>query len=162
MWLMRSPTLWQFCFLFLFFSHVSSYSELQGVRPREDMTALVRTNLLHSGFFFFSWNLSYAMSYGTSVAIQQPSRKAPERKTDMSAHLSLSLSPLCPSKLLGDFYKYFLSLRGHSQQEGEKGGILALVLEMNPVCLGFHLWPDKRTSCLLWDGFKGKIRPSGY
>lgn len=41
----------------------------------------------------------------------------------MSAHLSLSLSlsavpPLCPSKLLGDFYKYFLSLHGHMQQEG--------------------------------------------
>lgn len=82
--------------------------------------------------FFFSWNLSYALRDGTSVAIQQPSRKLPrERQT-------------C------------------QQQEGEEGGNLALVLEMNPVCLGFHLWPDKRTSCLLWDGLKGKIRPSGY
>ncbi len=161
MWLMRSPTLPQCCFFFgtLFFSCIVLLRTSR-CQATEDMTALVRTNLLHP-LFSSPETLFYAMRDGTSVAIQQPSRKLP-RERQTCQLISLSPSPLSPSKLLGDFYKYFLSLHGHRQQEGEKGGNLALVLEMNPVCLGFHLWPDKRTSCLLWDGFKGKIRPSGY
>lgn len=44
-----------------------------------------------SPYFFFSWNLSYAMRDGTSVATQQLSRKLPrERQTCQLISLSLS------------------------------------------------------------------------
>jgi len=109
--------------LFFFFSPCSAFlctvqlrtSRCQG-QGGHDSTSEDKST---SPYFFFSWNLSYAMRDGTSVATQQLSRKLPrERQTCQLISLTLSLSPLCPSKLLGDFYKYFLSLHGHRQQEG--------------------------------------------
>lgn len=44
--------------------------------------------------FFFSWNLSYALRDGTSVAIQHPFRKPP-RERQTCQLISLSLPPLC-------------------------------------------------------------------
>ncbi len=124
MWLMGLPTLRQCCFfpalVFFLCIVLLRTSRCQATGGHDNSSEDKST----SPSFFFSWNLSYVMRDGTSVAIQQPSRKLP-KKRQICQLISLSPSavlPLCPSKLLGDFYKYFLSLHGHRLQEGEREG----------------------------------------
>lgn len=94
MWLMGSPTLRQ-CWFFFFFSalvlffYAPSYSELQGVRPREDMTVLVRTNLLHP--LFSSLETSPTQwEMGPVWPFNSPPESSREKDRHVSSSLSLS------------------------------------------------------------------------
>ncbi len=93
MWLMGLPTLRQCCFFrHLCFFYASSYSELQGVRPREDMTTLVRTNLLHPLFSSpetspTQWEMGPVWPFNSPLESS--------RKKDRYVSSSLSLPPLC-------------------------------------------------------------------
>lgn len=94
MWLMGLPTLRQCCFFpaLVVFFFASSYSELQGVRPREDMTTLVRTNLLHP--LFSSPETSPTQwEMGPVWPFNSPPESSREKDRYVSS--SLSLPPLC-------------------------------------------------------------------
>lgn len=126
MWLMGSPTLRQCCFfllhLFCFLCTILLRTSRCQAKGGHDSTSGDKFTSPH---FFFAWNLSYAMRDGTSVAIQQPSRKLP-RERQTCQLISLSLFPLCRhcahQSCLETFTNTFFLSMATGSRRGEREG----------------------------------------